>query len=90
MEHLVLIFACINGTGCSETFQTYKYYNATTVNLVESKALEYKKIVPVILSDYILPLSAASAGATAVFKLNKYTNIGVNRDNLSLNYNFSF
>lgn len=75
MQELLVIFACLNGTGCSETSNAYYQSHPELQRMVEMNERRIKNYVGPIVVESAAPIAFVAAGGTGNFKL--YGNFSV-------------
>ncbi len=90
MQELLLFFACLNNTGCSESLTAYKQYNPEIVAYYESQAKRIEAQVPTVVKNYVAPVATIGLGGAGAFQLHKNYVLKIERTQLSLIYSVSY
>lgn len=86
MQEILLLFSCINGFECSKTYQTYSFYNKSTIEHAESTVRPVKEAVPVVISNYLVPIYSIYAGSAVNFRVSNEAIIGVSNERVYISY----
>jgi uncharacterized protein (DUF1697 family) len=71
MQEIILIFACLNKTGCEETYKAYYKNNPTLVEMVKDNEQRAKVLLKPYAVDQVLPFIMAATGQEVIFNLDK-------------------
>jgi hypothetical protein len=69
MQEFLVIFACLNSTGCSETSNTYYHYHPEVRKIVQRHEERAKEIAGPVIVKYSAPFFFLAAGGTGNFKI---------------------
>lgn len=90
LEGLV-VFSCINQTGCEESTKGYFYYNPTVLQMVEKNEQEVRKYVNPYILEYLLPVMGAFVNnAEFSLKVNKHLTFVSKSDTIKVIINKEF
>lgn len=70
MPELLVLFACANHTGCSETSSQYYIQHPEFREFVETQGNRIKEAVPAIVTEYMAPVLWAAAGQEATTRIS--------------------
>jgi hypothetical protein len=71
MAELLVLFACLNNTGCSETSSQYYSQHPEFQEFVKTQENNIKQAVGPIITQYGFPIMYAAAGKEATIRLSK-------------------
>lgn len=90
IQELLLIFACVDSKGCSETTQAYINYNKDIVNSIENTAKVVKNTIPGPITRVLLPMYNVYTAKAVIFSVNQYTIVGISNENISISFNYKY
>ena len=90
LQESLLLFACINGSGCSETANVYALNNKDIVKQYTNVYNSVKNTAPNAIFDIGIPILGFYYRQKASFVLNKYLTTEVSNENIAINYTFKF
>lgn len=90
MQEIILIFACLNKTGCEETYKAYYKYNPTLVEMVKNNEQKAEKLLKPYAIDQVLPFVMAATGQEVTFNINKNFTIKNYKNNTQLTFKKEF
>lgn len=70
MAELLVLFACLNNTGCSETSSQYYNQNPEFRELMDLREYQIKKAVGPVVTQYWAPIMWAAAGQQSTIRLS--------------------
>jgi hypothetical protein len=70
MQELLVIFACLNSTGCSQTSNAYYHYHPEMRKMVEYNEQQLRNFVGPTVVEYSAPFLFVAAGGTGNFKIH--------------------
>lgn len=70
MAELLVLFACINNAGCSETSSQYYVQNPEFREIVTRNETRVREALGPIITQYAAPLAWAAAGKEATTRLS--------------------
>lgn len=87
---LLVIAACLNGTGCNESYS--EYYRRTPELQLMMKNAEgiYEANAPKVVTNVLIPMIAPFAGIRGNINIGHNLSIGVGKDEWKLNFNGGF
>ncbi len=86
IDEALVIFSCLNNTGCSEAGANYYSKHKSLQEQVQEDEKQIKNIVNPFIVDYILPIAATAAGASYNIKLNKECTFKMGNKQIQLNF----
>lgn len=90
LSEALVIFACVNSTGCSETSSLYFSQNPEIKKAIDLKANQAKKYIGPKLVDTVGPLMYYISGGTGNINLHKHFNLQISKERGILVFNWSF
>lgn len=72
MQEMLVIFACLNNYGCSETSSTYYHFHPELREVVEYNERKIRNYIGPKIMDNVAPFVFAAAGGTGSVKLSEY------------------
>lgn len=72
LSEALVIFACINSTGCQETSTHYYNTHPDFRELIEKDEKKLEKLIGPMVITTVGPIIYAAAGGTGTIQLNKY------------------
>lgn len=70
MQEMLVIFACMNNHGCSETSSTYYHFHPELREVVEYSERKIRSYVNPFIMDNVAPFAFAAAGGTGSVKIS--------------------
>lgn len=89
LETLV-IFACVNGTGCTETSSQYYNTHPEIKEMVKANEEKVKEFIGPTMLAVFSPIAVAATGGTSTFRLSKNFNLQLSVNSQKLTYGFDF
>ena len=86
MGEFLVVFACLNGTGCQETSTHYYNTHPQIREIIKTQEQKIKNIAGPVFVETFVPMAAFSLGSTATVRLNRYFNLQVNKDKTILGF----
>jgi len=80
LPEMLVIFACVNNTGCSETSSLYFSQNPQVKKQIDFDTEQVREYIGPKVVDVVGPLLFFSAGGTGTIKLNKYFSLQLKKD----------
>lgn len=90
MEELLVIFACLNNTGCSEVSRYYYSIHPEVQKIAKNSEKITKKYVGSIMVETVGSAIMVVAGGTGTVKLNKYFSLQGNRNHAMFSFNLEY
>ena len=81
---MLVLFACINQTGCNESYSTYYHNKPSIQELVQNTESKLKNYTNPLVFEYAAPTAFALAGRDVNFKLNRNFSFRYNKEILKL------
>lgn len=78
MQELLVIFACLNSHGCSETSKTYYGYHPELHEFIAYSERRVKKYLSPTLLENVGPFVFMAAGGTGNFKITENISLQIN------------
>lgn len=72
LSEALVIFACVNSTGCNETSSHYYNTHPELREMVDRNSKEIERFVGPTVIQVVGPVLFAAAGGTGTVRLNKY------------------
>jgi hypothetical protein len=90
LPEALVIFACLNSTGCTETSRHY-YNTHPQIQVIAKKTVKIaKQYVGTVVIDTVGPVLFAAAGGTGTIRLGKHLSLQLNRDSAILGLGLEF
>lgn len=80
LSEALVIFACVNSTGCPETSSLYFSQNPELKKSLDQKAESIRQYVGPNFVDVVGPALFVVAGGTGTIKINKYFSLQLKKD----------
>lgn len=80
MEELLVVFACLNSTGCKETSKHYYNTHSKVQEIVKNSEDLVKDYVGPVVIESIGPVLIFSTGGTGIVRINQKFSLQINRD----------
>lgn len=90
MGEFLVIFACLNSTGCKETSTHYYNTHPQMQEIIKTQERKVKRIVGPVFVETFVPMIAFSLGGTGSVRLNKYFNLQINKETTILGFSKEF
>lgn len=90
LEEALVIFACVNSTGCSETSSQYYATHPEFRSFVEYEEKRIRNYVGPQVLDTVGPVLFVVAGGTGTIRLNQYFGLQFSRSNGTLTFKKEF
>ncbi len=94
LPELLVIFACVNSTGCSETSSAYYNIHPEIQQMVEETGehirIRAEKYVGPIVIQTVGPMIYAAAGGTGTIRFSKNISVQGNKKDLKLTFGMEF
>jgi hypothetical protein len=90
IQEAILAFACINSTGCTNTLNTYAYYNP---EIVRNSSVYYEnalELMPKAVIMYVFPVMAVVTRQKAVLKLSNNLITEVSSENITVKFTIEY
>lgn len=79
LPEALVIFACLSGSGCTETSGLYFSQNPEVKRMVDEDAQEVERVIGPKFVDTVGPFLFLAAGGNGMFKIDKNFSVNVNR-----------
>lgn len=79
LAEALVIFACANGTGCSDTSNLYFGQNPQVKSMIEMNSKEVREFIGPKTVDLVGPFLFLAAGGNGVIKIDKNFSINGNK-----------
>lgn len=90
LPEALVVFACLNSTGCSETSSHYYNTHPDVRELVERNEKKIEKFIgPQIIATFG-PMIYVAAGGTGTVRLNKFFSLQINHEKGTLVFGKEF
>ena len=90
LPEALVIFACVNSSGCPETSSLYFSYRPEVKKVIDIKAKQARNLVGPRTVDTIGPLLFYVAGGTGNINLHRHLNLQISREKGILVFNWTF
>jgi hypothetical protein len=90
MEEILVIFACLNSTGCTETSGLYFNTHPEVREIAHRGERLAKKYVGPFVIESVGPFIMVAAGGSGTIRLNKYFSLQGNKNNATLGFRWEF
>jgi len=90
MGEFLVIFACLNSTGCKETSTHYYNTHPQMQEIIKANEQRIKHYIGPVFVETFAPMLAFSLGGTGNIRLNKYFNLQINKDSNILGFSREF
>ena len=84
LAEALVIFACVNNTGCSDTSNLYFGQNPEVKTMIDQKLTQARDFVGPKVVDVVGPLLFLAAGGVGVIKLNEDFSVNGNKNGLTI------
>lgn len=81
LEEALVIFACLNGTGCSETSNQYFAVHPEVKEVVDREGRVIREYIGPTVVDTLGPAIFVVAGGTGTIRITKYFSLQFNKQN---------
>jgi len=85
----LVIFACVNNTGCTETSNQYFLENPQVKQIIDKDAQEAKELVGPKIVDAVGPFLFVAAGGTGTIKLSEHFSLQANQTSATLSFRWN-
>lgn len=82
----LVIFACVNNTGCTETSNQYFRQNPDLKQIIDKDTQELKDYIGPKFVDNVGPFLFIAAGGSGTIKLNKYFSLQASQSSATLSF----
>lgn len=86
LEEALVIFACIHGTGCSETSNQYFSVHPEVKEIVDHEGRVIREYIGPAVVDTVGPMLFVVVGGTGTIRLNKYFSLQINKETGTLSF----
>lgn len=90
LEEFLVIFACINSTGCQETSTRYFEVHPEVKALVKEHERKVTQIIGPKFLQTVGPVLYTAAGGTGTVRLSKHFSLQLNKEKGTLTYAIGF
>lgn len=90
LEEALVIFACMNGTGCTETSNQYFVVHPEVKQYIDREGQDLRKLFGPNLVDTAGPMLFVIAGGTGTIKLTKYFSLQANKQSGIISFRKDF
>lgn len=90
MEEILVILACLNSVGCSETSGHYYNTHPKVQEMARKSERIAKRYVGPVVVEAIGPVLVAVSGSTGTIRLNQYFSLQGNKRNATLSFNLEY
>lgn len=90
LPEALVIFACVNSTGCSETSSHYFYTHPDVKEMVRKNEKRIEEFIGPYVIQSVGPLFYVAAGGTGTVRLNKYFNLQISTQKSTLMFSKEF
>lgn len=88
LSEVLVIFACVNSTGCNETSDLYFFQNPEIKKQIDKEGRIIRNYVGPGLVDTIGPALFVVGGGTGVVHIRKQLDLQIRRDSAMLTFNW--
>jgi hypothetical protein len=85
----LVIFACVNSTGCTETSNQYFYEHPTLKHNLDNDAKELREYIGPQFVDTVGPVLFVFAGGTGTVHLHDHLDLRVKKDSAILSFSWT-
>lgn len=90
LPEALVIFACVNSTGCSETSSHYFNTHPDVREIVKTQEKKVEDFVGPYVIQTLGPLFYVASGGTGTVRLNKYFNLQISTQKSTLMFSKEF
>ena len=90
LPEALVIFACLNSTGCSETSAHYFNTHPEARKVIKNGEEKIKYYVGPTLITTVGPFIYAAAGGTGTVRLNRYFSLQISKNQNTISYRLEF
>lgn len=90
IEEALVIFACLNNYGCTETSNRYFEIHPEVKVYVDRKAKQAREYIGPNLVDTLGPALFVVGGGTGIIHVHEHINLQLNKQSGTLVFNWSF
>lgn len=90
MEELLVVFACLNSSGCSETSNVYYQTHPEVREMIQDKERSIKKYAGPVMIETVGPMIVVFSGGTGNLRLNHLLSLQFTKTNNKLIFNLEF
>ncbi len=90
LPEALVIFACVNNTGCTESTGIYFSQHPEVKKTIEDKAENARQIIGPRIIDSVGPFIYVVAGGTGTIHIDKYFSLQIRKDSSILSYHLDF
>ena len=90
LPELLVLFSCINQTGCAETANVYKKQNPSIVEVIDNVENKAEQALQPFLVQYWAPIALYTAGREGSVRLTSKVALNLNQKNTLLLYTHNF
>lgn len=90
LSEALVIFACINSTGCTETSNLYFHQHPDVKKLIDTNAESARQYIGPRIVDTAAPMLFVIAGGTGVVHLQKHFDLRISKDSSTLSFSIIF
>jgi hypothetical protein len=90
VEELLVIFACLNSTGCTETSGHYYNTHPQVQEIVKKSEKMVKHYVGPRVIESVGPVLMVAAGGSGTIRLNRNFSLQGNKNNVTLGFTWEF
>jgi hypothetical protein len=90
LPEALVLFACFNSTGCTETSNEYFRRNPDIKHKIDKTAENVRQYVGPSIVDTVGPFLFVAAGGTGVIHLHEHFNLQMKKDSATLIFSWSY
>lgn len=90
VEELIVIFACLNNVGCTETSNQYFTVHPEVKTYIDREAKQAREYIGPKLVDTVGPVLFVIGGGTGIIHVQEHINLQMTRDSGKLVFSWSF
>ena len=90
LPEALVIFACLNNTGCTETSDEYFRRYPQIKNYIDKEGQHVRQYVGPTIVDTVGPLLFIAGGGTGIIHLHNHFNLQLSKESAKLVFSWSF
>lgn len=90
MQELIVILACLNNNGCTESYSAYAKYNPLLIQELNRMEVEYKNKLGPVVTNYVLPMTSFAAFNRFNLRLDKHLVLTYSKNEYKLTFGRDF
>jgi hypothetical protein len=90
LEELLVVFACLNSTGCKETSNAYYSTHPELKQLVKKHEIKVRKLFGPYVIETAGPLLYVVSGGTGTVRLSQQFSVQISKENFVLSFRKDF